>query len=246
MISLAEKVIVITGGKGLLGNVFVDYLRSAQAKVIIADINANPDLADEYICDITKTESVTAVINAIVQQYGRIDGWVNNAYPRTSDWGKFDFEEESMESWKSNIDMHLVGYTICCQLALNQMKQQNFGSLINIGSIYGVNGPDFTVYEDTPIKNPSAYAAIKGALTNLSRYLAAYYGPYNVRVNTVSPGGIFDNQNPVFVSNYEKKTPLKRMGLPKDIAPSIAFLLSDEAAYITGHNLIIDGVWTIV
>ena len=93
---------------------------------------------------------------------------------------------------------------------------------------------------------PAGYAAIKGGLVNLTRYMASYFGPHQVRVNSVSPGGIFDNQNSIFVKNYEKKVPLQRMGVPEDIAPSISFLLSDDSKYITGQNLIIDGGWTAI
>jgi NAD(P)-dependent dehydrogenase (short-subunit alcohol dehydrogenase family) len=93
---------------------------------------------------------------------------------------------------------------------------------------------------------PAAYSAIKGAIVNFSRYLAAYLGPSGVRVNTVSPGGIFDNQNLIFVNNYNKKVPLRRMGYPNDISPSVSFLLSNESNYITGQNLIIDGGWTSI
>jgi NAD(P)-dependent dehydrogenase (short-subunit alcohol dehydrogenase family) len=142
--------------------------------------------------------------------------------------------------------MHLNGYFLCCQNVLAQMKKQNSGSFINMASIYGVVGPDFTVYEGTPIGNPAGYAAIKGGIINLTRYLASYYGKYNVRVNCISPGGIFDNQHEIFLANYNKKVPMKRMGTPEDIAPSASFLMSDESSYITGHNLIIDGGWTAI
>ena len=126
------------------------------------------------------------------------------------------------------------------------MSKQMYGSIINIASIYGVVGPDFTVYDETSMTMPAGYSAIKGGLINLTRYMASYFGSNNIRVNCVSPGGIFDNQDINFVKNYEKKVPLGRMGLPEDIAPSVAFLLSDDSKYITGQNLIIDGGWTIV
>ena len=126
------------------------------------------------------------------------------------------------------------------------MKSQNSGSIINMGSIYGVVGNDFTIYEGTKLTSAAAYSAIKGGIINFTRYLASYFGKYNIRANCVSPGGIFDNQNEVFVKNYEHKVPMKRMGSPDDIAPSIAFLLSDDSKYITGQNLIIDGGWTII
>ena len=247
MNKLKDKVVIVTGGSGLLGSAFISAIVSNGGLVVNSDLQCAKDLdKNQYCCDITDENSIKELINAVVSKFGKIDGWVNNAYPRTTDWGKEDFASESIESWKKNVDMHLGGYAMCCQQVLNQMKKQGSGSLINMASIYGIIGPDFTVYEGTAMKNASAYAAIKGGLINLTRFLASFYGPSNVRVNSVSPGGIFDNQNPIFVEKYSNKTPLKRMGFPADIAPSVVFLLSDDASYITGHNLVIDGGWSVV
>lgn len=128
------------------------------------------------------------------------------------------------------------------------MKEQNFGSIVNVASIYGVVGNDFTIYEGYGGTSPAAYAAIKGGIINFSRYLASYYGKYNIRVNCVSPGGILDtaHQNASFIERYSEKSPLKRLGNPEEIAPAINFLLSDEASFITGHNLMVDGGWTAI
>ena len=126
------------------------------------------------------------------------------------------------------------------------MKNQKFGSIVNIASIYGVVGPDFSVYNGTEMTMPAAYSAIKGAQINFTRYLASYYGKYNINVNCVSPGGIFNSQNATFVENYNKKVPMQRMGTPQDISPTVAFLLTENAKYITGQNIIIDGGWTAI
>ncbi len=126
------------------------------------------------------------------------------------------------------------------------MKQQKSGVIVNIASQYGVVAPDFTVYEGTELTSPVAYTAIKGGLINFTRYLASYFGPYGIRANCVSPGGVFDNQNPVFVKNYELKVPMKRMGNPADMAEPVVFMLSESASYITGQNLIVDGGWTAI
>lgn len=245
MFSIKDKVIVVTGGSGLLGGKIIEVLRGEGAKAISADINVpgNDELSIKV--DITSEQSVRDIVSAIVAKHGRIDGWINNAYPRTSDWGN-KFEDIKVESWKQNVDMHLNGYFLCCQIVLEQMKKQKSGSLINMSSIYGLVGPDFNIYNGTSMTMPAAYAAIKGGLNNLSRYLAAYYGPYQVRVNTVSPGGIFDNQQELFVSNYNNKVPMRRMGNPMDIASAVCFLLTDESSYITGHNLVVDGGWTAI
>lgn len=242
---LKNNVIVVTGGKGLLGKAICDDLRKEGATVVCADIAANPKSKNEVQCDITDEQSVKNTIKTVVSTHGKLDGWVNNAYPRTQDWGS-KLEDVSIESWRKNVDMHLNGYFLCCKLAGEQMAKKNKGAIVNMASIYGVVGPDFTVYEGTELTSPAAYSAIKGGIVNLTRYLASYWGQKGIRINCVSPGGIFDHQPKPFVKNYEKKVPLKRMGLPDEIAPSVSFLLSDKASYITGHNLMVDGGWTCV
>jgi NAD(P)-dependent dehydrogenase (short-subunit alcohol dehydrogenase family) len=127
------------------------------------------------------------------------------------------------------------------------MKNNLSGSIVNVASIYGVVGNDFTIYENTDgMTSPAAYSAIKGGIINFTKYLASYFGSYGIRVNAVSPGGIFNHQNKTFVKQFEYKVPLKRMARPEEIAPSITFLLTDESTYITGHNLIVDGGWTSI
>ena len=123
------------------------------------------------------------------------------------------------------------------------MKVNNSGSIVNMTSIYGMIGPDFSIPESTEMTMPAAYSAIKGGLLNFTKYLASYFGKCNIRVNSVSPGGIFNNQNEKFVKNYSKKL-LGRMGDPKEISPAVVFLLSDDSSYITGHNLVVDGGYT--
>jgi NAD(P)-dependent dehydrogenase (short-subunit alcohol dehydrogenase family) len=243
---LKDKVIFVTGTNGLLGKAITQQLIEDGATVISGDINNVNDFSEKTVtCDVTSTESVKAAVMSVYDQYGRIDGFVNSAYPRTKDWGN-KFEDILIDSWKSNVDMQLNSVFLLCQEVLEKMKVQGFGSFINLASIYGIVGPDFSVYEGTNLTMPAAYAAIKGGVINFTKYLASYYGPYNVRVNVVSPGGIFDNQPSAFVKNYVNKVPLKRMGTPEDIAGSISFLLSDKAAYITGHNLVVDGGWTTI
>lgn len=243
---LEKKIIIITGGNGLLGSAIIEKLLEDGAFVINLDINHKTNESLSNIeCDITNQESVDNSLNLIINKYEKIDGLVNNAYPRTQDWGN-KFEDIKLDSWKKNIDWQLNSYFYMSQQVAMQMAKQKSGSIINIASIYGLIGPDFTVYDGTNMTMPAGYAAIKGGLINLTRYMASYFGPHKVRVNTVSPGGIFDNQNISFVENYEKKVPLRRMGRPEDITPSVSFLLSDESKYITGQNLIIDGGWTAI
>lgn len=245
MFSIKNKIIVITGGSGLLGKKMVDVFREHGAIVIAADTYFENPGEDDFFIDITNEKSLRDGVSNILEKYHRIDGWVNNAYPRTKDWG-LKFEEIPLESWKNNVDMHLNGYFLCCQIVLEQMKIQNNGSMINMSSIYGLLGPDFTIYNNTEMTMPAAYSAIKGGLNTLTRYLASYYGKYQVRVNTVSPGGIIDNQPKEFVNNYNFKVPMKRMGTPNDIVSAVYYLLADESNYVTGHNLVVDGGWSVI
>ncbi len=246
MNKLENKVIIVTGGNGLLGREIVKQIIGEGAICINVDINheTSSDLTN-YHCDITNAESIGRCIQEIVGYYGRIDGLVNNAYPRTNDWG-VKFELIPLESWRNNVDWQLNSYFLFCQIISAHMIKQNCGCIINMASIYGVVGPDFSIYEDTPMTLPAAYSAIKGGLINFTRYLASYLGKHQIRVNAVSPGGIFDNQSSDFVKKYENKVPLGRMGNPQDIAPSVVFLLSDDAKYITGQNLLVDGGWTAI
>lgn len=246
MRGLKGKVIVVTGGNGLIGKDIVTRLKEEGAICYNVDINNHEPGTSDIQCDVTSPEEIKKVIDDILLASGKIDGWVNNAYPRTSDWGSF-FEQVQLDSWRKNIDMQLNAVFYCCQLVLEIMKKQGGGHLVNIASIYGVVGNDFTVYENTGgMTSPAAYSAIKAGIINFTRYLASYYGCYNINVNSVSPGGVFNGQNEVFVSNFSKKVPLKRMAKASEIAPAVAFLLSDDSEYITGHNLIVDGGWTAI
>lgn len=243
---LKNKIIIVTGGNGLLGKSIIKRLTLEGAFCINFEINhkTNEDLSQVY-CDITNVESIDNALGLVISKYSKIDGLINNAYPRTKDWGN-KFEEIEINSWKNNLDWQLNSYFYITQKVLVQMELQKSGSIVNMASIYGVVGADFSVYEGTTMTMPAAYSAIKGALINFTRYLASYFGPKQIRVNAVSPGGIYDNQNDLFVENYSRKVPMRRLGTPEDISPTVAFLLSDDAKYITGQNIIIDGGWTAI
>ncbi len=209
---LKNKIIIVTGGDGLLGKTIIEEINSQGGFCINFDINheTTNDLSNIY-CDITNENSIRTSLSRVIKKYNRIDGLVNNAYPRTKDWGN-KFDDIELASWKQNIDWQLNSYFFISQQVTLQMKKQNSGSIINIASIYGVVAPDFSVYNQTNMTLPAAYSAIKGGLVNLSRYMAAYLGPHQIRVNSVSPGGIFNDQNEIFVDNYEKKSSTTKNG----------------------------------
>jgi NAD(P)-dependent dehydrogenase (short-subunit alcohol dehydrogenase family) len=245
MFSVKEKVICVTGSRGLLGSKIINTLQEQGAIVIELDIDKDYKSDHYYLMNISNENEVIETVNKIYKKYNKIDGWINNAYPRTEDWGD-KFEDVKYESWRQNIDMHLNGYFICCQTVLKIMKKQSFGSLINMSSIYGLVAPDFNIYENTDMTMPVAYSAIKGGINTLTRYLASYFGKYNIRVNSISPGGIFNGQPHDFLQKYINKVPSKRMGNESDITSAVVYLMSEDSSYINGHNLIIDGGWSII
>jgi NAD(P)-dependent dehydrogenase (short-subunit alcohol dehydrogenase family) len=254
--SLDNKTIIVTGACGLLGREICKALAELNARIVLADIDImatkrlEEELRDIYRAsviafplDINSEGSVTKLVNVLSEQTISVDGLVNNAYPRNAAYGTI-FENITMASWRENIDMHLNGYFNVSQKIARVMMQQRQGNIVNIASIYGMLGPDFSIYEGTTMTMPAEYAAIKGAIINFTRYLATYLAVYNIRVNCLSPGGIFSEQPVWFVEKYKKRTPMGRMGNPDDIAGGVLFLLSDLSGYMTGQNLVIDGGWS--
>ncbi len=257
LFSLESKNIFITGGAGLIGSEITKAVSEMGGCAIIIDINKKASLSlckelqqNGLKCsyeniDLTDLNNIDSAIDKLIKKYKVIDSWINNAYPRTSDWGN-KVENLKLESWQKNVDMHLNSYSWISRKVCLQMKEQGFGSLINVGSIYGLVGNDFTLYEGTEMTSPMGYSAIKGGIINLTRYLASYFGEFGVRVNNLCPGGILNNQPESFVEKYSAKTPLKRMGNPDEIASACVFLASDASSYVTGHSLVVDGGWTAI
>jgi len=244
--NLDKKVILVTGGSGLIGKEILKNITKRNGIAINLDINCEDDIKkNSLFFDVTDDNSIKNGISKILSIHGKVDGLVNNAYPRTKDWEN-KLEDVSFKSFSNNIEMQLSRIFSVSKPILEIMKNQKSGSIVNIASIYGIVANDFTIYEGTEINSPVAYSAIKGGLISLNRYFASYFGEYGVRSNCVSPGGIYNNQNSIFVKNYESKVPMKRMGYPDDIAPVVSFLLSDNSKYITGQNIAVDGGWTII
>lgn len=235
--SLKDKVIIITGGGGFLGRHYIEALEEFGARVVNFDIKSNPRV------DITDKRSVESAVGEVIKKYKKIDVLINNAALKTDSFYD-DFEKFPLEDWEKVMKVNLTAMFIMAQAVVPFIKKQKSGSIINVSSIYGVVGPDFNIYGKTGRTTPAVYSASKAGVLGFTRYLAAYLGKYNIRVNSITPGGVFNNQPEEFVKNYSKKTPLGRMAQPSDLIGTMIFLASDSSSYMSGQNLIIDGGWT--
>jgi NAD(P)-dependent dehydrogenase (short-subunit alcohol dehydrogenase family) len=252
--SLKNKTTVITGGFGLIGNAITESLLDCESTVVVVDIDENyyqklPEKVKEAILfekkDLTDLDSISNFIGELWEKYDGIDNWINNAYPRTADWGN-KLENVSVESWRKNVDVQLNSYCIISHEIAKKMAENGGGNIVNVSSIQALTAPDFSIYEGTEMTSPAAYTPIKAGVLMYSKYLASYFGHQNVRVNAVCPGGVFNNQPKSFLKRYNSKTLLGRMAEPEEIARPVVFLLTDAAAYITGTALIVDGGWTTI
>ena len=250
---LKDKVIVITGGAGLIGQEFVKAVVENGGVAVIADINKqigkqikkqlSKDLKTKNIdfvkLDITSKKSLEKCIKKLDKKYGKIDALVNNAYPRNKNYGKHFFDVE-YKDFIENVGLNLGGYFATSQQFAKYFQQQGYGNIVNISSIYGVVAPRFEIYKDTPMTTPVEYAAIKSALIHLTKYMAKYFKGMNIRVNALSPGGIFDSQPKQFLKAYKKQCLNKGMLDKSDLKGSLVYLLSDMSKFMNGQNIIID------
>jgi len=241
MMDLTGRVALITGGAGYIGRAVASGLKELGATVVTTDIcDADIDL------DLQDGELVKSLPSRIAAGYGGLDILVHcAAYVGTSDlkgWA-VPFEDQTVETWRTAMEVNLTSFFTLVQAATPYLKESGKGSVIAMSSIYGMSGPDWSLYEGTELGNPAAYGASKGGLLQFVRWLSSTLGP-DIRINAVSPGGIARGQDPDFVEKYEARTPLGRMGREDDITGAVAYLASDLSAYVTGQNLVVDGGWT--
>jgi NAD(P)-dependent dehydrogenase (short-subunit alcohol dehydrogenase family) len=266
------RVALITGGAGLLGRRYCEALLQAGARVVIGDVDGKraEALADELdgsanslglTLDVSDASSVSATTARAVERFGRLDILVNNAAltvrggsERLSPADYFaPFEDYKLEVWNQAVATNLTGMLLCAQAAGRQMLRQDppGGVIVNISSTYGVVAPDQRLYQDVKspyadagFNTPVSYAVTKTAVLGLTRYLATYWGNRNIRVNALTPHGVFDNHDESFVRNFVYRSPMGRMARNDEYRGALLFLVSDASSYMTGANLIVDGGWT--
>jgi len=262
LFSLKNKTVILTGSAGRLGTRFAHVLSMAGANVGLVDLEdkKNKKLEDElvlkykthptsYTADISKESDVKKLTKDVLTKYKKIDVLVNNAHfvPREHPQRDALFEQYPLELWDHSIAVNLRSLFLCCREVGKTMSRQNNGVIVNISSIYGISGTDQRIYGKSRLNSPAFYAATKGAMVNLTRYLAAYWHGKNIRVNTLTLGGVFDaklHTEKEFVKKYSEKTILGRMAKEEDYDGALLFLTSDASSYMTGANLVVDGGWT--
>lgn len=262
LFNLKNKTVVLTGSAGRLGSRFSHILSNCGANVILVDIDQskNKKLERELIrkyktnpmafsVDISDQNEIKEMIKKITSKYPKIDVLINNAHfiPRENEKRDAPFEKYPLDLWDETISINLRGLFLCCQEIGKVMLKQKKGIVVNVSSIYGIVGADQRIYGKSRLNSPPFYSASKGAMVNFTRYLAAYWQGKNIRVNTLTLGGVFDkklHEDQNFVKNYSKKTILGRMANKEDYDGALIFLSSDASSYVTGTNLIVDGGWT--
>jgi NAD(P)-dependent dehydrogenase (short-subunit alcohol dehydrogenase family) len=265
---LTGQTAIVTGGSGLLGQEFCRTLTESGAAVVVADIDPHGAEATANLLrksgkqalaievDVTEPGSVRSMVDAAQEAFGRLDILVNSAALDP----KFDpdalaegstplgaFEDYPLAAWKQALDVNLTGMFLCCQAAVRPMLAQDHGVIINICSTYGLVGPDQRIYQRMGQQSsfkPVYYSVTKAGVLGMTRYLAAYYAGKNIRVNALTPGGVYNNHDETFLKAYSSRAVMGRMAHRDEMNGALLFLASDASSYMTGSNLIVDGGWT--
>ncbi len=263
---LDDRVAIVTGGAGLLGRAFCRTLAEAGARVVVADVDrdgsdrlAESIQADGYEAmavptDVTAPEAVRQMVETTLHACGGLHILVNSAAldpkfdPGEREAHTHAFEDFPLETWNRSLEVDVTGMFLCAQAAGRAMLEAGGGVIINLCSIYGLVAPDQRLYErpgEPPQYKPVSYAVTKAAVLGLTRYLATYYAGNNIRVNALSPGGVYDQHDEAFSEAYAARTVLGRMADVDDLQGGLLFLASDASSYVTGTNLVIDGGWSV-
>lgn len=250
---VSGKRVLLVGATGVLGRNYAEALAAAGTNLAIADLPSSDvlGLADRIGAvgiemDVSDEASVTEGVAGAVAQLGGLDGAISNAAAT----GEFlmkegdafaEFENYPLSAWQKAIDVNLTGTFLVAREAGRAMKDNGGGSLITVSSIYGVVGPDHRIYDGQPFKSFAGYSASKAGVLGLTRWLATWWGEAGVRVNSVTPGGVYNDHDQKFADAYANRTPMGRMADRDDMTGMILFLLSDASSYCTGQNYIVDG-----
>ncbi len=259
--NFSKKNIYVIGGSGLIGSKIISDLINYNANVINVDLREHKQKYVNYHknykylnFDISNQDFENSNFIKIFKKYGDPDVLINCSYPRDELWLKNNFQEINNKSFKKNIDLHLCSYSLIAKDTANYMiKKKIKGNILLFSSIYGFLGQDLTLYKNTTMKENMTYPIIKSGIINLVKQMSSFYGKHNLRINAISPGGLYgheagkkNKQNKNFLKNYSNKTPLKRLGYSNEVSKLVLFLISSKSSYITGSNLIIDGGISIV
>lgn len=253
---LHDKVILITGGYGYLGKAVTESLVHHGGTVFVLarseekyqnTFSSNSENGKNLFfceCDISKTDSVKKAYQSIIEQQGKIDVLINNAFYLSGQ----DPLTMSDQDWSNGIEGTLTSVFRCIREVIPYVKESRSPRIINVSSMYGMTAPDFSVYDDAPqFLNPPHYGAAKAGILQLSKYYASFLGADGITVNSVTPGAYpseIVQKDKAFIKNLAKKTILKRIGRPEDLAGAFVYLASDAAGYVTGQNIVVDGGWT--
>jgi len=256
--NLSSKTVILTGGAGFLGTVYAEALLKSGSNLVLADLNfskckkisnsLNKKFSNQCIpikLDVTKKQSIKSLVSKTMKKFGSIDVLINNAANQgnKSLRGR-KFEEFPLSEWNKELAVNLTGVFLCCQEVGKIMLSQKSGSIINISSIYGNVAPDPTIYEKTGLNPTIAYSTTKGGIITLTKFLASYWHKHGIRVNSLSLGGVENNQNAEFIKKYSSKTMIGRMAKKDEFLDILLLLASDGSSYMTGSNVIVDGGWT--
>ncbi len=250
---IQDRVIVLTGGCGLIGKKLSEAFAERGAKVVIVDVAAkDPEsaakrLGDDHMgraVDVSDEDAVKALRDEVIERYGRVDVLINNHHYLHK--GAWDTTAETFPSdaWRGIIDVNLTGLFWMCREFGSVMLDQGKGNIINLASTYGVVSSNPALYTDNSLASPIAYSASKGGVIMVTRYLASYWSSRGVRVNSLSPHGVWNHHEPEFEKRFSDMTPINRMMQPDELVGAALFLASDASSYVNGTNLMVDGGWT--
>ena len=257
MFRLDDRVVVITGGKGLIGEAFVEICAQYGANIVILDISkTKPEEFGNILekrfsrkmlgisIDVANRKKVEYALDKILKSFDKVTDLVNCHHNKTA---KFftNFEDYTDKDWDAVIETNLKGTFLTCQIIGGWMAKYGGGNIVNMPSTYSVVAPNQNLYKGTDMGSPAAYGASKGGIMALSNYLATYWANKGVKVNQLTPHGVWNNHEKAFEDRFKHFLPLERMSYNYEVAGALLYLLSDASSFVTGHNLIVDGGWSV-